>query len=174
MKKSQTFSPRCFAAEPPSPPTIHRKNDRVTAKNAIALYSNARVRARPFHLHHEGPRISTKPCGGLFTTKGHEVARSHATAYSIGMPVEQRAQRFHTIFSAKGHEGPRSHAANTLRRKASCSFVSLRGQTFAAWLRVPSCLFVVKTTAARLRASSCLFVVKPPPQGFVLLRASSW
>ena len=65
-----------------------------------------------------------------------------------------------------------------LRRKASCSFVALRGKAYdphgfaalrgplrknkhAARLRVHSWHLVVKTSSARLRVNSWHFVVKP-------------
>ena len=58
----------------------------------------------------------------------------------------------------QGFVSLRASSWSTLNRKASCPFVSLRGQPSSARLRVPS----------------CLFVVNPQPQGFVSLRGPSW
>ena len=58
----------------------------------------------------------------------------------------------------QGFVSLRASSWSTLNRKASCPFVSLRGQPSSARLRVPS----------------CLFVVNPQPQGFVYLRGPSW
>ena len=58
----------------------------------------------------------------------------------------------------QGFVSLRASSWSTLNRKASCPFVSLRGQPSSARLRVPSCLFVVNTQ----------------PQGFVSLRGPSW
>ena len=71
--------------------------------------------------------------------------------------VAQRALRATKNHSAWSSRSLAALRGQILRRKASCSFVSLRGQH----------------SAARLRASSCLFVVKPPPQGFASLSGPS-
>ena len=72
-----------------------------------------------------------------------------------------RATKNHSAWSSRPLAALRGqNFPNPLRRKASCSFVSLRGQPSSARLRASSCLFVVKTSAARLRVPSCLFVVK--------------
>ena len=89
--------------------------------------------------------------------------------------VAQRALRATKNHSAWSSRPLAALRGQILRRKASCSFVALRGQPSSARLRASSCLFVVKPPPQGFASLSVPSRTKShPPQGFVSLRASSW
>ena len=147
------------ARDPPAFTTKGHEGTRSHAAEVLPRRDTKEHEAMRRRLYHEGTRRNTKPCGGGFTTKGHEGTRSHA--------AEALPRR-----GTKGHEAMRRR----LQRGCLVSpdFPAVDSTMPHYIFREGPRIHAATHFAARLRVPSCPFVVNLHPQGFVLLRASSW
>ena len=118
----------------PSCPFVVKPSPHGFVSLRASSWSNLRRKASCFFVLLRGKNHRRKASRSLVAQRALRATKNHS-AWSSRPLAALRGQNF----------------PNPLRRKASCSFVSLRGQPSSARLRASSCLFVVKTTAARLR-----------------------